>query len=432
MVRHFTIPGAYPLNKSRMSAWWWQQGLSQPVIQLALLVSAAGHQTAMHAIHNIPTKKTEQSAKEYLRLQGNTIRILNGLLRDPTAAKSAVLIVGSLRAIEAIEGNVEAVAAHTKGLDVLIRLNGGLEMLEHMVLSKIYQYASSLISIPSPVDPMLTVSSSGDIMRAALTNTTPGLPLVASWRNEVLQEMKVFYSTSDFIAHLDDRFKESASSLQLLGTSFFAAHWYQILEDSMKKILHIFQRKIQYYEVACLQPAIVMRTDNDLFVLLEYQIISIRYAPNPSASPVGSSLLNEPLRMTLFIYLNMCVFPVMKYMVTPLQECLSSTAPIPTLTHMKYTAPDLLFWILFIGTMASRGHDGHSWFIANLVELSLYLRIHHWSAAREILGGFFYTDFDGQLGGEELWEQVIRLEQSRLLSLRDSKYGLRSSQNDVH
>jgi hypothetical protein len=147
-------------------------------------------------------------------------------------------------------------------------------------------------------------------MRAALTNTTPALPLIAKWRNEILQEVKVFYSTSNFMAHLDDRFKESASRLSLLGTSFFAASWYQGLEDSMKKFLHMFQRSIQYYEVACLRPSIIMRTDNDLFLLLKHQLIAIRYAPNPSALSTVSNLLNEPLRITLFIYLNMCVdFP---------------------------------------------------------------------------------------------------------------------------
>jgi hypothetical protein len=274
-------------------------------------------------------------------------------------------------------------------------------------------------------------------MRAALTNTTPALPLIAKWRNEILQEVKVFYSTSNFMAHLDDRFKESASRLSLLGTSFFAASWYQGLEDSMKKFLHMFQRSIQYYEVACLRPSIIMRTDNDLFLLLKHQLIAIRYAPNPSALSTVSNLLNEPLRITLFIYLNMCVwtfqvFPVMQYMVNSLRQSLLSTVPIPVLTHIKQTAPDVLFWILFIGSMASRGHDGHSWFVAQLVELTLHLGIHDWDAVREVLGGFFYTDQSGQLGGEELWEQVIRLEQLRLLSTSDSESGVRSTRNDVN
>lgn len=266
-------------------------------------------------------------------------------------------------------------------------------------------------------------------MRAALTNTPPALPLTATWRNEIRQEMEVFYSTKNFMALLDKKFKKTASQLCVLGTSFFAAPWYEGLEDSMKKFLHMAQRSIQYYEVACLRPSIIVPTDNDLFVLLEYHLISIRYPPNPSASV--PNLLNEPLRITLFIYLNMFVwhfqvFPVMQQMVNPLQQCLSSTTPIPIMTQIKQTAPDVLFWILFIGGMASRGHDGHSWFIVQLVELTLYLGIRDWGAVREILGGFFYTDQPCQLGGEGFWEQVVRPEQLRLLSTSHAEYGLRS------
>lgn len=272
-------------------------------------------------------------------------------------------------------------------------------------------------------------------MRAALTNTPPTLPLTATWRNGIRQETEVFYSTKNFMALLDDRFKKTASQLCVLGTSFFAAPWYEGLEDSMKNFLHMAQRSIQYYEVACLRPSIIVPTDNDLFVLLEYYLISIRYPPNPSASV--STLLNEPLRITLFIYLNMCVwhfqvFPVMQQMVNPLQQCLSSTTPIPILTPIKQTVPDVLFWILFIAGMASRGHDGHSWFVAQLVELTLYLGVRDWCAAREILGGFFYTDQPGQSGGEELWERVIQPEQLRLLSTGHAEYGLRSSQHQIH
>ncbi|EPS29435.1 hypothetical protein PDE_04384 [Penicillium oxalicum 114-2] len=393
-LRHFTIPGAYPLDKSRMSIWWWQQGLSQPVIQLTLLVSAAGHQTAMNVLHNTSSWHSQQSIKEYIRLQGTTLQVLNGLLQNPATAQSTVLIVASLRAVEAIEGNVQAAVAHTKGLDILIRLSGGLEVLEHMVLSKIYH---------------------GDVIRAALTNTTPALPLSSIWRNNVLQETKVFHSSCDLTMQLDEKFKETASCLSLLGTSFFSAPWYPGLEDSMKRLLHMCQRAIQYYEVACLQPSIVMRTDNDLFLLVEHQLMSVRYAPSASASCTVSSLLNEPLRMTLFIYLNMRVwnfqvFPVMQSMVNSLRQTLLSTIPIPTMTKIKQMAPDVLFWILFIGTLASRSHEGHSWFVAQLVELTSFLGIHDWKVAREILGGFFYTDQSDQAAIEELWGQVIQLE----------------------
>ncbi|KAL5337456.1 hypothetical protein BJX70DRAFT_234384 [Aspergillus crustosus] len=430
-LRNFTIPNAYPLDKSRMSVWWWQQGISQPVIHLALLVSAAAHQTAMHTVHNGPSKYLQQSVRELLRLQGKMIKILNGLLQNPDTAQSAVLIVASLRAIEAIQGNIEATAAHTKGLEVLIQLNGGIEALDHMTLSKIYH---------------------GEILRAALTNSPFTLPITTTWRDEILQEMKLIHSNTNInpVPQLgqDDKTVSQPSELaQLaqLGHSFFRGSWYQGLETSMKHLLLISRRLIQYYEVARLHPSLVMPTDNDLFVVLAYQLISTRYQATPSTTATSTSApastsasspqaltpaptpspLNEPLRITLFIYLNIRVwnfqvFPIMKSIVKPLQQTLLFPAPITEettkttgtteftlLSHLKQSAPEILFWILFIGGMASLGHEEHAWFVAHLTEISLYMGIDNWETAREILGGFFYAERPGQGGGEELWGEVM-------------------------
>jgi hypothetical protein len=43
-------------------------------------------------------------------------------------------------AFQAISATVEAAEAHTRGLKSLIDLFGGLEALDHMTLSKVYQY----------------------------------------------------------------------------------------------------------------------------------------------------------------------------------------------------------------------------------------------------------------------------------------------------
>jgi hypothetical protein len=84
-----------------MTIWWWQKALSQPAIQLALLVSAASHQTAMNTIHNAPSQHLQRSIGEMLRLRGDTITTLNDLLRGPSpVGDSTILIVAALRAIE--------------------------------------------------------------------------------------------------------------------------------------------------------------------------------------------------------------------------------------------------------------------------------------------------------------------------------------------
>ncbi|KAL5334883.1 hypothetical protein BJX70DRAFT_342097 [Aspergillus crustosus] len=222
IFRHFTIRQSYPLDASRMSVWWWQRAISEPAIQQALLWPAASHQTAMSTLNNVSSHTMRQSVREFFRLRGDTIKTLNSILRKSEAvAESTILIVASLRAIEAISASFEGFTAHTKGLEVLIHLVGGLYSIEHMVLSKIYH---------------------GDIMRAALTDSKPSLPLIDRWRSGILQETAVFQS-NEFLSYLSDK-PEVFAALSSLGTSFFGSHWYLGLESSMKMFLRVFQRLV--------------------------------------------------------------------------------------------------------------------------------------------------------------------------------------------
>jgi hypothetical protein len=101
IVRNFILPLAYPLNSSPMGGWWWQQGLSEPVIHLTLLVSAASHKLAMDTINNAPEKHLERSKRDFLGIQGSIIKRLNHLLQHPSAVtESITLTVAALRAIE--------------------------------------------------------------------------------------------------------------------------------------------------------------------------------------------------------------------------------------------------------------------------------------------------------------------------------------------
>lgn len=222
--------------------------------------------------------------------------------------------------------------------------------------------------------------------------------------------------------HLDSK-PEVACQLSVLGTSFFKASWYAGLEDSMKFFLRASQRLVQYFEVSSLNPSIVLPTDNSLFLLLGYQLVSIRYTATPvedfDSHPV-SCLLNEPLRLSLFIYLNMRIwnfqdYPIMHHLVKSLRDSLlctiSTTFSASALLHIKTTAPDVLFWILFIGGMAAQGHSPHLWFVHQLVDLAAILELRDWRAVRKLLGGYLYTDQTGQpRGGEMLWELVLLTE----------------------
>ncbi|KAL3495351.1 hypothetical protein BJX62DRAFT_233344 [Aspergillus germanicus] len=377
--RIHTMKQCYPLDSTRMSMWYWQRAIAQPALLQALLCATASHQLTLNTVEGVPTLAFQNSAKEFLRLRGDALKTLNGVMRDPmrTVAESTILVISSLVAIEAISATVEAAEAHTRGLKSLIDLFGGLEALDHMTLSKVYQ---------------------SDVFRAMLTNTRPTFPLFTKWRSEILQDTRVFQS-GDFLLPFYNR-PEILNALSPLGISFFKASWYMDLDPSMKTFLHVMKRLIQYYEIAQLTPSIIMPTDNDLFLLLEHQLLSVTY-------PVSFNAFNEPLRLALLIYLNMRIwhlhsFPFMAYLIGYFRTALEGA-----LARLRGDDPGLLFWILFIGGMASLGHEGHEWFVAQLAETAYEnLGIREWTEARQVLVGYFYTDQPGDSGGEDLWKEV--------------------------
>jgi hypothetical protein len=85
----------------------------------------------------------------------------------------------------------------------------------------------------------------------------------------------------------------------------------------------------------------------------------------------------------------------------------------PPLTFLTHIAPDLLFWILFIGGLASQGYSSHAWFVHHLAGVARDLGLKEWTShVRPMLAQFFYTDRVSQGGkaetvGEDLWSEVV-------------------------
>jgi hypothetical protein len=243
----------------------------------------------------------------------------------------------------------------------------------------------------------------------------------ARWRSEILQELTLFRSTE----HL-----RVSKSLDALGSRFFAAPWYTALDSTLKTFVQILRRLIIYFETAQQQPSIVLPTDNDLFLVFEHQLLSAVYE-------TGTTLLQEPLRLSLLIYLNLRIwhfqaFPFMQFMVEALRRSL-----VPAYGHVQSTAPDLLFWILFIGGMASQGYKCHPWLVSRLTDMARRLNLVEWKEARETLGGFFYTDQPGERGAENLWNEVLLMESCKYLydldlSMRLTLWQTRTSPQNRH
>jgi hypothetical protein len=218
----------------------------------------------------------------------------------------------------------------------------------------------------------------------------------------------------------------------------------------MKTFLRVFLRLLVYYESAVLTPELVMDTDNDLYILFEHQLLDTRYttadrvittADDEADMSLSLSLsvtarnspLNEPLRLTLLTFLttrmwHLQPFPAMEYTTRYLKEALCATlfnaeterdrdpeAALATdadantntvLQSLTTTAPDLLFWILFVGGMASQSYTSYPWFVEQLALSVRSLGLWDWEHARKVLGGFFWCDQAGLRRAEEvLWRE---------------------------
>ncbi|KAL5342011.1 hypothetical protein BJX70DRAFT_386430 [Aspergillus crustosus] len=401
--RVHTIPACYPLDATRISTYWWRQGITQPALLQSILFLAAGHQASLHIGSGNTPQGGLRQLNDSLRLRGDALRRLQNIIQDTDSgvAESTVLAVATIATIEAVNANVPAVAAHMKGLKRLIRLMGGLELGNHMFLSKVYL---------------------SDVKSAALNNTAPFFPILPKWRAAIMRHTKMFLMTGQGEEH------QIPDALSNLGRSIFESSWFPGLEPSLRTFFRVFFRLVIYYELAILTPELVMSTDNDLYILLEHQLLSTNYVSPATALATGDdgdgnasmiicqSPLNEPLRHALLLYLNIRMwhlqpFPLMQHMSTALKDsllALKSNPSIPDLSMNTITiAPDLLFWILFVGGLASQGYESHAWFVKGLSLVTRVLELEDWNQARAVLGGFFWSDQDAQRGNEDaLWRAV--------------------------
>ncbi|CEL01060.1 Putative Aspergillus nidulans repeat 3 region of R2-C RNA from SpoC1 gene cluster (Fragment) [Aspergillus calidoustus] len=152
--RFYVVPTAYPFNVDRMNTWWTERAVMSPALLHTKLCLAAGHKAALESRNGVSSVACQRSRRDCLQFRMNAIRTLNDILQDPVTAvaESTVLLVGSIVTIETINAEFAALQTHMNGLATLIDLAGGLDALEHMTLSSIYQYNTPLMSVAFVAD----------------------------------------------------------------------------------------------------------------------------------------------------------------------------------------------------------------------------------------------------------------------------------------
>ncbi|CEL10041.1 hypothetical protein ASPCAL13168 [Aspergillus calidoustus] len=147
-LHHFgdhVIFASYPFHAPEMQLWWMQHAVASPAMLQTCAFRAAEHRAILQSSQGVSAQVVERSNRDSIGFRIMALKTLNTLLRDPAAAatQSTVLLISSLVANEAFGANSEALQTHLEGLLTLISLLGGLDALDHMLLSTVYQYEQS-------------------------------------------------------------------------------------------------------------------------------------------------------------------------------------------------------------------------------------------------------------------------------------------------
>ncbi|KAL2814468.1 hypothetical protein BJX63DRAFT_392360 [Aspergillus granulosus] len=378
-LNYFRIHGVgagYPLSRILVGEFLFQKAIYSPAILYIFCFFSARYTAFFEAKAHGILPFVKNSINNSLHFRGNALKHLNHLMQDLTnaVAEPTIVAIASFVAVESTLGNIEAVEAHLKGLKRLVYLFGGIDALHHMTLLKLYQC---------------------DNKSAVLKNKRPTFAMSARFCSEIRQ-----WHESDMV-HINPTLT-APPGLADLGDRFMNSTWFTALDTRMQASIKAFRRLVLYFENTSLHPKPKQRiTDNSILVVVGHRLLSLSF-------PVeGEEDLNEPLRLCLLLYLNIRIWPlrglpIINSLVASLRENIDLRLP-----YLHSVAPDLVFWMLFMGGMASTGGKLHAWFIAQLRETRDFLQVQDWIEARTILTRFFYTDQRGETAAEDFWNEAL-------------------------
>ncbi|KAL4886862.1 hypothetical protein BJY04DRAFT_43236 [Aspergillus karnatakaensis] len=381
--QHFmvhTVKCCWPFQPELLGLWCGKQATSQPAIFYGILSMSASHR--FHLDTNSPygnqwrVQALEFRSKMILDVQTTVNRI------EASNAEFAATMIAWLISGEASNANVPEMDIHMAGLQRLIQFAGGFDSLDMSTIS-------FLIGV--------------DILWAAVKCTAPSLPLPSKYLTYALNHPILTIYDSDLSdAEITGSLKHRMS--QTLGSRFLDAPWSTHLDRPLKVAIWNFCTLITHYETDRIRPAherIVSYTDNNPWSVSQRHILTLSY------DNLGPTDINEPLRRSMLAYsmaryCSFGAFPCMDLVAGTLREALE-----PRIAVFYSVAPDLLFWILFVGALTARPISEHyQWYCAGLAGVASGLGLVAWRDARPVLEQFLYVHRLSDRSVDRVWRDV--------------------------
>lgn len=339
----------------------------EPALMNAICFTGALHQIVcqmnsldMSAVK--PQSIEQKSLQNAMKHKAKTLAEMNKALSDNKQAISnaSLVCVSLLRGLEGVTGDRDAITAHTYGLKRMVELRGGLDNIDDLLAADIL---------------------TSDTKVCLIDLSQPSFPLSPSWQERYRQ-----LSATEFIPH--------SPSLTYLGYRFFDPDIASILDPEMLQILHYFRHLINYVEQTASKEK---QLPNDTytsgeFLTAESLLLSFPYE--------GHSILNmngriqECCRIAVLLYSNSALWNIPSYFALKqgLVRNFRNALKELDLEDCQACFPDLLLWLLFLGSWASEQQLERTWYVHRLARVVQNLGLVTWEDTRLQLQGFFYVD----------------------------------------
>ncbi|KAJ5594201.1 uncharacterized protein N7459_000409 [Penicillium hispanicum] len=377
LVRVIVTRSAYPFTASAMTHWFCQRALDWPPIMEAMLSTGAAIAAASLGESGSSALAVRVCMQDALQLRSQTIKSLQELLDNPsqTSLETALVTINWLVYIENNDANEKAVAAHTYGLRSIIQSLGGLGNLNHKLLSLVYCC---------------------DIMRAVPNRFQLTFKMLSRWEKRVLRDFESLLAVNPSLAS------------RSLGSRFFNSPWSRDLTPEMTSIIQSLQYLILCHERVIDGDSRAFLINHDRLILLAHQMMSV--PKDYCLTPFQDTLLFSVLIYTVTRIWQIALRPTMEMMVQNLRRKLDES-----FTILQDTAPDLLFWMLFISSFGSQGLDDQVWFVAHLLDIADLLGLEDWDSVRLLLEGFFFVCRPDE-PAQRFWDSISQDKRLELLS----------------
>lgn len=200
-------------------------------------------------------------------------------------------------------------------------------------------------------------------------------------------------------AQADSALFKSHNASSAVGTRFFSSALSRDICAELQSILQSFQQLISHYESIEGTDTRSLPLENDYLLLLVRKLYSLPY--DCTLTPV-----QDTIKISVLVYCVVRIWkfegkPCIQYLNRTLRQSLEKSRP-----ELETTAPDLIFWSLFLGALASPGLESHKWCVTGLKESARKLSLKDWDSAVLVLQGFFFVCRPSNEPAKRLWHSI--------------------------